>query len=251
MLGGRVFSATTRAASGGIGGEGPSRRLLLRVGALGGGAALAATSGGVAKAAARTPSGSATSGATSGGGLGPFKLFSQQDLNFQALFALGSAGYGASEVGEVVTTVNEINARGPSYQTFFDLFRELAARTAGLADRELAAGHVISARGAYLRAATYYDACLFFVLGTTARAREADVYAAMQRNWEQATRLFDPPFERVRIPYQGTWLPGYLLRPDRRPLRRPTVILNKAATPRTWTFTSTEAQLPLSEAGTR
>ena len=225
MLGGRVFSATAQTASGEIGGEGPSRRLLLRAGALGGGAALAATSAGAASAAARMPPGSATSG----GGLGPFELFAQQDLNFQALFALGSAGYGASEVGEVVTTVNEINARGPSYQNFFDLFLERAVRTAGLADRELAAGHVISARGAYLRAATYYDACLFFVLGTTARGREADVYAAMQRNWERATRLFDPPFEPVRIPYQGTWLPGYLLRPDRRPLRRPTVILNNGS----------------------
>jgi hypothetical protein len=34
------------------------------------------------------------------------------------------------------------------------------------------------------------------------------------------------PFEPVRIPYGNTRLPGYLLRPDDRPVRRPTVILN-------------------------
>jgi dienelactone hydrolase len=68
--------------------------------------------------------------------------------------------------------------------------------------------------------------CLYFILGTTARAQEAGAYAAMQNCWQRASQLFDPPFEPVRIPYAGTWLPGYLLRPDDRPVRRPTVILN-------------------------
>jgi dienelactone hydrolase len=147
-------------------------------------------------------------------------------MNFETLFALGGAGYGISEIGEIVTAVNEINARGASYQAYFDCFRATAQRVVGLADRERAAGHVVSARGAYLRAATYYDLCLFFVLGTSYRAREAVVYAAMQRNWNAATQLFDPPFEYVRIPYGNTWLPGYFLRPDKSGTARPTVIIN-------------------------
>jgi hypothetical protein len=48
----------------------------------------------------------------------------------------------------------------------------------------------------------------------------------VQACWDQASQLFDPPFERVRIPYEGSWLPGYLLKPDARDIRRPTVILN-------------------------
>ena len=68
---------------------------------------------------------------------------------------------------------------------------------------ELKAGHAVSARGAYLRAATYWDLCLYFVLGTRARAQEADVYARMQYHWDRATQLFDPPFERVRIAWTG------------------------------------------------
>jgi hypothetical protein len=51
----------------------------------------------------------------------------------------------------------------------------------------------------------------------------------MQRCWDRASQLFDPPFERVRIPYGRTWMPGYLLRPDTRPIRRPTVIINKGS----------------------
>jgi Esterase FrsA-like len=195
---------------------GLGRRAVLRTGVLGGGAAMAVgAAGGFGKAAAATQP--------------PFQLFAQSDLNFETLFTLGSAGYGCSEVGEVVATVNRINAGGASYQTYYDSFMAMARSVDALAGRELDAGHTASARSAFLRAASYYDACLFFVLGTTSRALEADVYADMQRCWDLATQLFDPPFERVKIPYGRTWMPGYLLRPDTRPVRRPTVILNNGS----------------------
>ena len=142
-----------------------------------------------------------------------FSLFSQEDLNFETLFTLGSAGYGTSEVGEIVTAVNAINQAGATYQNYFDTFAATARRVSELADRELAAGHKASALSAYLRAASYWDACLFFVLGTSHRASEAGVYAAMQRNWNSAAQLFDPPFQRVQIPYGNTYIPGYFLRP--------------------------------------
>ncbi|MGA8114814.1 MAG: alpha/beta hydrolase, partial [Actinocatenispora sp.] len=160
---------------------------------------------------------------------GPFQLFAQEDLNFQTLLTLGSTGYGSAEVGEIVATTNRINARGATYQNYFDEFRATAARLAHLADEELKAGHLVSARSAYLRAASYYDDCLFFVLGTDQRAHEADVYRVMQRNWNRAAQLFDPPFEQVRIPYERSYLPGYFLRPDARDIRRPTVILNNGS----------------------
>ncbi|HTZ28358.1 MAG TPA: alpha/beta hydrolase [Streptosporangiaceae bacterium] len=193
------------------------RRAMLRTGVLGGGAALAVgAAGGFSKAAATTTQ-------------PPLELFAQSDLNFETLFTLGSAGYGCAEVGEVVTTVNRINAAGASYQTYYDGFMAMARSVEALAGRELRAGHTASARSAYLRAASYYDACLFFVLGTTSHAIEAGVYAAMQRCWNLASQLFDPPFERVKIPYGRTWMPGYLLRPDTRPVRRPTVILNNGS----------------------
>lgn len=200
-------------------GAGPGRRSVLRAAVLGGGAAAAfgaaGAAGGLGKAEAATQP--------------PFQLFAQADLNFETLFTLGGAGYGISEIGEVVTTANRINAAGASYQTYYDNFMAMACNVDALAGRELAAGHTASARSAYLRAASYYDACLFFVLGTRSHAREADVYAAMQRCWNRAAQLSDPPFERVRIPYGRTWMPGYLLRPDTRRIRRPTVILNNGS----------------------
>ena len=197
------------------------RRRLLRSGALGAGAAAVLGTGfqGVATAAPDGPAPTTT----------PFQLFSQADLEFETLFALGGAGYGVAEVGEIVTAVNAINARGATYQTYFDQFQALAQRVHRLADQVLRAGHRASARSAYLRAATYYDCCLYFVLGTSARAQEAALYATMQGCWDRATQLFEQPFERVRIPYGNSWMPGYLLKPDARDIRRPTVIINNGS----------------------
>jgi dienelactone hydrolase len=205
----------------------PSRRSLLRTGALGGAALLAAAAyrGGAAGTAPADRA--ALAAATSPAAPPPMQnLFTLPDLDFETLFVFGSIGYGCAEFGELVTVVNQINAAGASYQTYYEDFWALAGRTEALAAGELAAGHVASARGAYLRAASYYDMCLYFILGTTARAQEAGAYAAMQNCWQHASQLFDPPFEPVRIPYGDSWLPGYLLRPDDHPVRRPTVILN-------------------------
>ncbi|HTU75664.1 MAG TPA: acetylxylan esterase [Trebonia sp.] len=205
-----------------------SRRSLLRSGVIGGGAAALLTAGaagtlGPADAARASASGPATPASASPQIQG---LFTLSDLDFDTLFAFGGAGYGAAEFGELVAAVNAINSAGASYQGYYDTFLALAQRTAAQAGRDLAAGHAASARSGYLRAASYYDLCLYFILATSQRAGEAGAYAAMQRCWHAASQLFDPPFEPVRIPCEGSWLPGYLLKPDSRPVRRPTIILN-------------------------
>jgi dienelactone hydrolase len=210
-----------------LGDGGVGRRGALRAGVLGGAAATALAVGGPAIAASRGSEGGATGSRAAG--RGPFALFDQEDLSFETLLALGSAGEGTSEVGEIVAAVNAINAAGPTYQHYFESFSATARRVGALADAELAAGHQVSARSAYLRAATYWDLCLYFVLGTSYRAREAAVYAAMQRNWNRAAGLFDPPFQYVQIPYAGTWLPGYWIRPPGPVIARPTVILNNGS----------------------
>ncbi|HEU5418221.1 MAG TPA: hypothetical protein VFV41_11075 [Streptosporangiaceae bacterium] len=220
---------------GGRGGGGVSRRALLRAGALGGGTAAALAAGGAAASAASAAGKAGAASAASKVSAAraarhpAFSLFSQEDLNFETLFTLGGAGYGTSEVGEVVTAVNAINRAGATYQNYFDTFAATARRVSELAGRELAAGHQASALSAYLRAASYWDACLFFVLGTSHRAKEASVYAAMQRNWNSAAQLFDPPFQRVQIPYGSTYMPGYFLQPGGAGIARPTVILNNGS----------------------
>ncbi len=116
-----------------------------------------------------------------------------------------------------------------SYQTYVDNFIATAKRVGRIADESLKGGHRVSARQAYLRSAQYYDQALFFVLGTRTPAHERNVYAAMQRQFNRAAQLFDPPFEALRIPYESSYLPAYFLRPPGARGKRPTVIINNGS----------------------
>ncbi len=194
--------------------SGVSRRGLLGLAAAGGVGALAAATGGGAATAASVPGPVRLTapgpgvGATPSAdpGLSPFPQ--EDDLNFETLFAYGEAAYQAGEVGEVGATVAAVQAAItaggagalPAYQPYFDSFMALAQRVRKNADDELAAGHTVSARSRYLRAASYFNCALFFVLGTSTPGREGEVYGAMQACWNAAAGLLDPVFERVEIP---------------------------------------------------
>jgi hypothetical protein len=203
------------------------RREFIRGAALAGGALAGAGSSIVALVP-----GAATAATAAANPANGVNLFTDQEnplFNFQANFALGAAGEGAGEVGEVIATANLINARGLSYTTYVEEFTALGDRLARIADEALAGGHRVSAREASLRSATYYAQALFFVLGTSRRAHEAEAYKVGQRQFDRASQLFDPPFERLRIPYAGTYLPGYFLSPDSSGRQRPTVILTNGS----------------------
>ena len=56
-------------------------------------------------------------------------------------------------------------------------------------------------------------------------AQERELYDRHRDCFRSAGALFDPPFETVRIPYEGRTLPGYFLRPDNSGRRRPTALV--------------------------
>lgn len=156
-------------------------------------------------------------------------FFSQTDLEFELLFAFGGASYGAGEAGEIIATINQINAAGASYQTFYENFVDRGNQVASIGDEALKNKNPASARSAYLRAAQYFDQALFFVLGTSTPNAEMTVYQAMQRQWNLAAQLMDVPFERVAIPYGKTTMPGYFLKASTSNNPRPTVIVNNGS----------------------
>lgn len=216
--------------------EGLSRRSLLASSLVAGGTIWAAGGGGATRALAHgTPAAPARRGeAASANGsqtANATAYFEDPTLNLQTLFALGSAGYGISEVGEVLAAIDRITAKGAAYQSYFDEFLALGRSLAGQAEEAERHGRRVTARARYLRAAEYYSQALYFVLGTDrpTRARERSVYRVMQASWDRASQLFSPPAERVRFPYMHTTMPGYLLRPDDTGRPRPTVILNNGS----------------------
>jgi len=206
------------------------RRSLLRGTAVLGAAGVALRAGAGSAVAApsaipRAPSPGAVPTAQGGG----IQLFGDSMLNFQSLYALGSTGYGSAEIGEVSAAVDAINAAGPGIASYSTGFQAAGDRVAKAARDARDAGRDVTARARFLRAAEYYAQALFFVLGTEDPGSEPDLFATMRTNWEAAGKLFDPVIQKVHIPYEGTTMPGYFLRPDRSPRRRPTLIANNGS----------------------
>ncbi len=154
-------------------------------------------------------------------------FFKEEALNFQMLFALGAAGYGVSEVGEVLATFDRIHGKGDTYRATFEEFQRLGRQLRKRADEERKAGRLRSARASYLRATMYLDQALFFALGSgnPTRKHEGALFREMEGAWASAAALFQPRFEAVRIPYFAGQMPGWFLSPGGK-VRRPTVIIN-------------------------
>jgi len=73
--------------------------------------------------------------------------------------------------------------------------------------KSLAAGHQVSARDQLLRAAYYYRVSLLAMLPDNPRLKER---AQKSRSLMiKAGALFDPPIEYFKIPFEGTFLPGF------------------------------------------
>lgn len=210
--------------------SGPTRRTTL-AGLVGGaGAVLAAgcTPSGAspANAPARAPSESASVPA-GGPTPGVMTLFKDPAFNFNGLLALGGSGFGAAEVGEVLTAVNTINKAGLSAQTYTETFRKLGDQL--VKPPQGSKPDQQTTRFRALRAAQYYGQALFFVLGSDDPGSEEQLYKAGRGAWDTFCGLCDPAPVTAKVPYGKTPLPVWFFRPDTSGERRPTVILTNGS----------------------
>jgi hypothetical protein len=158
----------------------------------------------------------------------PAVFFTDPNLNAQALFTVGAAGYGAAEYGEFASAVAGVHAGGDSYDSFYRAFRDVGQLASRFGHDALARGSRAAARGAFLRAASYLANPLYVAIGTSHPRRQAAAYRAMNDAWVRAAGLLEPAAEPVQIRYGRTSLPGWLLRPPGAAAgpRRPTIIFN-------------------------
>ncbi|MGH8318584.1 MAG: alpha/beta hydrolase family protein [Steroidobacteraceae bacterium] len=87
----------------------------------------------------------------------------------------------------------------------------------------------MSARAAYLWAANYLYASLYFLDGAGDPGRMLPTWKHYESCWMEAAALSTPAVERVEIPYENTTLTGWFFRASEGGLRRPLVILNNGA----------------------
>jgi len=148
-------------------------------------------------------------------------FFQEQGFEFAALQVLGATAYRMAEAGEVLATVERI-ADGDA-DLWFEEWMTTAKRVHSIAEESEKAGHVASARDAYLRASVYAGAAFFYVLATQDPGREIATWRWHRAAFEKAMHLWPTPVEKVDVPYEGTHLHGYPWSAGNE--RRPVVIL--------------------------
>jgi len=109
-----------------------------------------------------------------------------------------------------------------TWDQWFDAWARAATRHVDIADRAAAEGNTLTAGEAYVRAGLFYHWATF-LYGHDQKRFTAGM-EAMNRCWEKAAPLVDPPLELFSVPFEGFHIPGYLIRPPGA-LRPPIVLL--------------------------
>ncbi len=143
---------------------------------------------------------------------------------YETLRAFGHIAYGGADFGEVMVTSARI--KPGDYNSWFAQWQLTADRVAAEAERSLTAGHTVSARDGFLRASNYYRTAEFFLHGDPKDPRMNLAYYRSVECFRAAARLMNPTVEPLRIPYEGTTLPGYFYRAGSGREARPLVVMH-------------------------
>ena len=148
-------------------------------------------------------------------------VFTTQSFDFQLMRWLSQTTYSGAEIGECFSTAHLIE--DGNTESWLHQWSKTARRVEQIGLDCLDRGHRVSAREAFLRATTYYEAAFFYAASHDARKRE--LYLKHRECFQRAGALSGSPFEAVLIPYEGRTLPGYFMRPDDSAAARKTVMI--------------------------
>ncbi|MFI0714351.1 alpha/beta hydrolase family protein [Streptomyces inhibens] len=132
-------------------------------------------------------------------------------------------------MGEVLTAASA-TADGDG-EAWVSTWATLARRVREQAQKCAAHGRTISARDAFLRAAGYFGTALVAVDACAdPEARLRELFAEHRDCFDRFAAAWEPPAERITIPYEDISLPGYLVGPPGRSGRPlPTMIVNNGS----------------------
>ena len=148
-------------------------------------------------------------------------------FDFEARCALGRAATGVGDVGLVLATLDRIGDGGA--RAWFDGWSATARDLQERADAAAAAGHRATAGWAYLAAADYFTVALAALDGLPDTSVLGPTFAASETCWQGWIDAADGAHVRVDVPYEGTTLPGWLLRPDASGTARTTLVMTNGS----------------------
>jgi pimeloyl-ACP methyl ester carboxylesterase len=137
--------------------------------------------------------------------------------------ALFHTAYGGADFGECRRAIDAAGDGGAD--EWHKAWTDLADELCNTAMRSAAKGHRVSAREAYVRAATYYRVGSYPLYGGPTDDRVKRVFEREEAAFASAASLHDHPVELVEIPFEnGRTLPGIFVAPSDDGTPRPTVV---------------------------
>jgi hypothetical protein len=155
--------------------------------------------------------------------IAPGGLFSDADFDFEARVALGRVAAGVGDTGLVLAVLDQVT--DGDRQSWFGAWSAMAAELASRGHAAVRAGHWQTASWALLTAAEFYAKALVVIDGLADQSVLMPTFRTYQRCWESFVDASQGRIARVQVPYEGTTLPGYLLRPDDTRTPRPTLVM--------------------------
>lgn len=155
------------------------------------------------------------------------RFFENDDFEFMFALALGATYHRGADVGECLTTGARIT--DSDFEGWYREWKTTGDRLADAARTSEEGGHTVSARWAWLRAATYYETSTAFLDATDDSDRFQPTWELHREAWRGFARNSSPPIEQVAIPYEGTELEGFLFRSSKGSEPRPLLILNNGS----------------------
>jgi hypothetical protein len=155
------------------------------------------------------------------------RLFTDDDFDFNARFAISKASQGAFDLGVAVHTLGRIADGDPdSWLREWTATAERLHRQAAAAEQ---AGRYQTAAWFYLGAAEAYARAMAFIDGLPDDSALMPTFTRCRDCWEAFVNASRGTHVRFDIAYQHTTLPGYLFRPDDSGVARPTLVITNGS----------------------
>jgi len=148
-------------------------------------------------------------------------LFNDGAFVFQCLWRAGLIAAGGADLGELLTIVGQV--KDYDKESWYQAWNGMARTVRDAADRDAAAGHGVSAMEQYFRATEYFRASSIYLYGSDPRGAVA--WQDGRDTFLKAAQLSEGRIKPVRIPYEKTTLPGYLVTPDTSHRKRPLLLI--------------------------
>lgn len=151
------------------------------------------------------------------------ELFPQdEDWSLQTMRLLAQVAVGGADLFECARTAARIGRETTDGEIWQREWSQTARDVAAAGYAALERGEVTTGRRALFRSLSYWRHSEFFLDSSDPRREEA--YREGTAHFQKAAELTDGLIERISVPFEGTTMDGYIVRPDASGARRPTVL---------------------------